>query len=101
MFTQRRRIFVDSEARSIGGNLKQHSTCQARASFAPCSFEIIWMKIPHMSLISSRALHLFKSMSVIVEHHLVCLKKVPIGVQDHHMLRKEVYELAELSFVLA
>src|SRR6266849_1151244 len=55
-------------------NLKRHSTCQAAASFAPCSFEIVWMKVPHMSLISSRALHLFKGMSVIVEQHLVRLK---------------------------
>jgi hypothetical protein len=29
------------------------------------------MKVPLMSLVSSRALHLFKGMSVIVEQHLV------------------------------
>src|SRR5437016_10597363 len=55
-------------------NLKRHSTCQAAASFAPCSFEIIGMKVSLMSLITSRALHLFKGMSVIVEQHLVRLK---------------------------
>jgi len=37
-------------------------------------FEIVWMKVPLMSLIGSRALHLFKGMSVIVEQHLVRLK---------------------------
>src|SRR5438270_9175541 len=41
-------------------NLKRHSTCQAAASFAPCSFEIVGMKVSLMSLITSRALHLFK-----------------------------------------
>ena len=55
-------------------NLKRHSTCQAAASFAPCSFEIVGMKVSLMSLITSRALHLFKGMSVIVEQHLVRLK---------------------------
>src|SRR6267378_2294730 len=55
-------------------NLKRHSTCQAAASFAACSFEVVWMKVSLMSLIGSRALHLFKGMSAIVEHHLVRLK---------------------------
>src|SRR5229473_3361710 len=55
-------------------NLKRHSTCQAAASFAPCPFEIVWMNVPLMSLITSWALHLFESMSVIVEQHLVRLK---------------------------
>src|SRR5258708_5361046 len=55
-------------------NLKRHSTCQAAASFASCSFEIVWMKVPLMTLISSRALHLFKGTSEIVEQHLVRLK---------------------------
>jgi len=55
-------------------NLKRHSTCQAAASFAPCSFEIVWVNVPLMSLITSWALHLFKGMSVIVEQHLVRLK---------------------------
>src|SRR4029077_12798681 len=81
-------------------NLKRHSTCQAAASFAPCSFEIVWMKVPHMSLIGSRALHLFKGMSVIVEHHLVRLKQKSLSVQDQDMLRKEIYELPELPLVL-
>src|ERR1700730_4259581 len=66
-------------------NLKRHSTCQAAASFAPCSFEIVGMKVPLMSLITSRALHLFKGMSVIVEQHLVRLKQRPLGVQDQDM----------------
>jgi len=55
-------------------NLKRHSTCQGGASFAPSYFEIVWMKVPLMSLISSRALHLFKRISVILEQHLVRLK---------------------------
>jgi hypothetical protein len=55
-------------------NLKRHSTCQAGASFASSSFEIVWMNVPLMSLISSRASHLFERMSVIVEQHLVRLK---------------------------
>src|SRR5216683_848075 len=63
-------------------NLKRLSTCQAGASFAPSSFEIVWMKVPLMSLISSRALHLFKRMSVIVEQPLVRLKQKSLGVQD-------------------
>src|SRR5438552_4023524 len=44
-------------------NLKRHSTCQAAASFAPCSFEIVGLKVSLMSRITSRALHLFKGMS--------------------------------------
>src|SRR5258708_16504896 len=55
-------------------NLKRHSTCQGGASFAPSSFELVWMKVPLMSLIRSRALHLFEGTSVIVEQHLVRLK---------------------------
>src|SRR3977135_3981490 len=43
-------------------NLNRPSTCQAAASFAPCSFEIVWMNVPLMSLITSWALHLFKGM---------------------------------------
>src|SRR5712664_1071736 len=81
-------------------NLKRHSTCQAAASFATCSFEIVWMKVPVMSLISSRALHLFKGISVIVEQHLVRLKYKSLSVQDQKMLRKEIYELPELPLVL-
>src|SRR5438132_10513424 len=81
-------------------NLKRHSTCQAAASFAPCSFEIVWMKVPLMSLISSRALHLFKGMSVIVEQPLVRLKQKSLCVQDQDMLRKKIYELPELPLVL-
>ena len=55
-------------------NLKRHSTCQAAAPFGPRSFEIVWVKVRLMSLITSHVLHLFKGLSVIVEQHLVRLK---------------------------
>src|SRR5260370_37779628 len=75
-------------------NLKRHSTCQAPASFAACYFEIVWMKVSLMSLIGPRALHLFKGMSAIVEHHLHPLKSKCLSVQDQEVLRKESYERA-------
>src|SRR6266404_5653900 len=52
---------------------------------------------PFRSLVS----HLFQRVARVIEHHLICLNEVPVGVKDHDKLRKEIYKLAQLSFVLA
>src|SRR4029077_18303969 len=59
------------------------------------------MKVPLMPLIGSRALHLFKRMSVIVEQHVVRVQQNSLTVQDQDVLRKEIYQLPELPLVLS
>src|SRR5690348_5121994 len=58
------------------------------------------MKVPLNSLISARALHLFKRAAVVIEHHLVRLNQRPRPVKDNHVLRQEIDQLPELPIRL-
>src|SRR6185295_9915378 len=73
---------------------------KTETSFALDSLQIVGMNISGNSLASTDAFHFLKRVSLVIEHGPVDLQKRAVLVQDKHMLRKSVHELAQLTLVL-
>src|ERR1700730_378989 len=58
------------------------------------------MNVPSDPFLRSRALHFFQGEAFVVKQRFVGLKQGAIFVQDLNMLRKEIYHLPKLFFVL-
>jgi len=59
------------------------------------------MNVSADPLASSPAFHFFQGAALVVKHRLIGLKQGAILVQDNDMLRKEIYELSQFTFVLS
>ena len=64
-------------------------------SFALDSFEVVRMNVSLDSFRGPVALHLFQRAPVEIEQHLIRLNELPLGVQNDHMLRKEIDQLPQ------
>jgi hypothetical protein len=58
------------------------------------------MNVSFHPLLISSTLHFFEREAFIVEHRLVGLKQFSLPVQDKNVLRKEIYELPQLTLIL-
>src|SRR6266851_1234764 len=58
------------------------------------------MNVPSDPFLRSRALHFFQGEAFVVKQRFVGVKQGAIFVQDLNMLRKEIYHLPKLFFVL-
>jgi hypothetical protein len=76
-------------------DLKRRSLCEADLTLAPNPLEIVRVDVSLHTLSGSRALHLFQRASVEIEQRLVRVNESSLGVQDDHVLRKEVDELSK------
>ena len=81
-------------------DFKRRSLCEAVLSLAPNPLEIVRMNVPLDSLSGSRALHLFQRAAVEIEQRLVRVNESSLGVQDDHMLGKEVDQLPQFLVLL-